>query len=435
MAASKRATLKKSLGFAKLSLYGIGTIIGAGIYSVIGPAAGVAGDAIWISFIIAAAISALSCLSYAELASAMPNAGAEHNFLRQSLPKAPGVAFAIGLFIAVHGAATFSTVALTFANYAQSFLPLNAVLIAIVLMLVATGVNLVGVTKASGVSAALTVTQVSCLILFAVLAITANSEAVPPKLYMPENWNNWSGILQGAAIVFFIYSGYEHMATLAEETTNPARDIWRAFTTALLVTTATYLLVVFGVLAIIDTKSLAVSNFPLIIAATNFAGWLGTTIAFAALFATANAVLSASLSGSRLLFAMARAGDLPKLLQRTLKNSQSPWVGALVMLAVGSLFVLLGEIKFVASISSLGVTLVFASINAALIVLRYTKPNLRRPFKVPSIGRFPVTAFLGVIFSLLLSIQYDWSVYLAFFSTILAGALPYTYLRFRTGRK
>ncbi len=424
--------LAKTLGLGRLSLYGIGTIIGAGIYAVIGPAAGAAGEAIWVSFLIAAVISAFSGLSYAELASAMPSAGAEHSFLRQALPKAPAVAFAVGLFIAVHGAATFATVGLTFGNYLQTFLAMPPVLVALGLMALATGINIAGVTKASAVSAVLTTIQVLCLIAFAAWAIGLKGSALPPKIAAPQDWG---GVLQGAAIVFFIYSGYEHMATLSEEAKEPGRDLWRAFMVALCVSTAVYIAVIFGVLALVDARSIGSSDFPLVAAASQLGQWAGVVITGAALLATANAVLNASVSGSRLLFGMARAGDLPKALQRTLGKSKSPWIGAIVMLAAACIFAVLGEVKFVASLSSLGVTLVFASVNAAVIILRYTRPDLKRPFKDPSIRRFPVTAALGIAASLLLAAQYEWKVYLTFLMAILAGAIPYALVRRRSAAR
>jgi APA family basic amino acid/polyamine antiporter len=97
-------------------------------------------------------------------------------------------------------------------------------------------------------------------------------------------------------------------------------------------------------------------------------------------------------------------------------------LGALVFLALACIFAWLGEIKFVASLSSLGVTLVFIAINAAVIVLRYAQPNLKRPFAVPSLGRLPITAVLGAIASLLLAAQHDWAVYLTFVAAFAAGA-------------
>lgn len=427
----EHGSLTKSLGLVRLSLYGVGTIIGAGIYSVIGPAAGAAGEGVWLSFLIAAVISAFSGLSYAEIASALPGAGAEHNFLRKTFPAFPALAFMIGLFIAVHGAATLATVALTFGSYAQTFMPITPVIIAFVLMGLATTINITGIGKASFVSAALTVFQVSCLIAFAIFAMPSGERGLPGFAVATDNF---SGVLQGAAILFFIYSGYEHMASLSEEAKRPDRDLWRAFMIALGVTTLVYMVVILGVLNLVTADSLAGSPSPLADAAAAMGGGFAMVIIAAALVATANAVLSASLSGSRILFGMARDGDLPSPLAWTLGSSRSPWVGALAYLAVACGLASVGEIEFVASLSSLGVILVFAAINAAVIVLRFTQPGLERPFRLPSIAKVPPTALLGIVTSLLLATQYDLSVYLTFGAIFLLGALPYTFIRRRGGQ-
>ncbi|SMH26100.1 APC family permease [Mesorhizobium australicum] len=429
--AASHTGLTKSLGLIRLSLYGVGTIIGAGIYSVIGPAAGAAGEGIWLSFVLAAIISGFSGLSYAEIASALPGAGAEHNFLRKTFPAFPALAFTVGLFIAVHGAATLATVALTFGNYAQTFLPFTPVVIALVLMAIATAINIAGIGKASFISATLTVLQVSCLIGFALFAIPSGSRGLPDFTAWSDNL---AGVLQGAAILFFIYSGYEHMASLSEEAKRPDRDLWRAFMIALVATTVVYLSVILGVLSLVNAGNLAGSQSPLADAARQLGGPFGMIIVTAALVATANAVLSSSISGSRLVFGMARDGDLPKPLARTQGSSRSPWIGALAYLAVACGFAAVGEIEFVASLSSLGVTLVFATINTAVIVLRFTQPNLNRPFRMPSIGNVPPTAVLGVATSLLLAIQYDWAVYATFAGVFLLGAVPYAFIR-RRGRQ
>lgn len=432
MSTDKSAGLSKSLGLARLSLYGVGTIIGAGIYSVIGPAAGAAGEAVWISFLVAALISALTGLSYAELASALPNAGAEHNFLRQAFPRIPAFAFAVGLFIALHGAATFATVGLTFGSYLRIFIDVNPTIVAIALMFLATLINISGVKHASTLGSVLTVVQVGCLMIFAIVALSSQSDSSQELFASPEDW---SGVLTGAAIAFFIYSGYEHMATMSEEAKRPDRDIWRAFMIALFVTTSVYFMVIIAVQSLVDGRSLQATEFPLIEAARSLGSTFGIVVGGAALLATANAVLSASLSGSRLLFGMARTNDLPSVLKTTLGSRGSPWVAALFFVSVACAIALFGEIKFVASLSSLGVTLVFASVNAAVIVLRYSKPKLTRPFSVPSVGKMPITALIGVVTSLLLSTQYDGNVYLVFFSAVVLGMVTYAIVSRRQGRK
>lgn len=138
---------------------------------------------------------------------------------------------------------------------------------------------------------------------------------------------------------------------------------------------------------------------------------------------------------SRLLFGMARDGDLPRSLTRTLGSGRSPWLGALTYLVVACGFAAVGEIEFVASLSSLGVTLVFAAINMAVIAIRFTQPGLERPFRLPSIANVPLTAALGVVSSLLPAAQYGWKVYLTFGGAFLLGAVPYALVSSRRARK
>ena len=130
--------LRRSLGFPSLALFGLGTILGAGIYSVLGTAAGKAGDGIWLSFALSAVAAAFTALSYAELATAYPQAGAEYVYLRKALPRASSVAFAAGILMAASGAATAGTVALAFAGYFRAFVERPSLLVSGGLVLVTT---------------------------------------------------------------------------------------------------------------------------------------------------------------------------------------------------------------------------------------------------------------------------------------------------------
>lgn len=418
---SEHAKLPKSMGVFKLTVYGVGTIIGSGIYAVIGPAAANAGSGIWISFLIAAVISAFTALSYAELGSALPNAGAEHNFLKQAFPKLPAAAFLVGLFIAIHGAATVATVALTFGNYLQKFIELPVVPVALGLIAIFTLTNILGLKRASWINVAFTILQVSCLVVLIYAGFTNPdfNDKFSKVLSSPVNWD---GVFGATAIVFFIYTGYEHMASLSEEAIDPGRDLWKAFLLALVITTLVYAGVIISILGIVDVSEIAASNGPLSMAGESRWKILGTAITGAALLATANGVLSGSVSISRLLFGVARAGEFPKKLASTTENSKSPWFAALMVMIVACAFVFVGEIELVASLSSLGALLVFAMINAAVISLRVLKPQLKRPFRIPlSIGRIPILPSLGVLFSLLLATRYKGSVYGCFLIGVAAG--------------
>ena len=422
--------LKKSLGLFRLTVYGVGTIIGSGIYAVIAPAAAEAGSAIWISFLLAAFASSFTALSYAELASAVPSAGAEHNFLQRAFPKVPVIAFAIGLFIAIHGAATFATVALTFASYAEPFLKVGVTSIALTLILIFTSVNLVGLKQASWINVSFTVFQVSCLIVLAIMGFSSATftSNISSALADPIQWD---GVFAATAIIFFIYTGYEHMASMSEEAKRP-QHLWKAFLLSLVITTIVYVAIIFSTLGIVEPSVLANSVDPLAAVGRSQAEWLGYLITLAALLATANGVLSASLSVSRLLFGMSRAGDLPRILSKVSSGSRTPYVALITVMIIGAIFIAVGELKIAASVSSFGALLVFALVNLATVVLRLKDPQLVRPFKVPgSLGGVPLLPCVGMIVSLGLATRYSYAVYLIFAVGSVVGLIGYSFKRSR----
>lgn len=419
------SSLPKSLGVVRLTIYGVGTIIGSGIYAVLAPAAGAAGTGVWLSFLFAALASAFTALSYAELASALPSAGGEHNFLRKAFPEWPIAAFLVGLFIAVHGAATLATVALTFANYLQRYLSVDAVAIAIAMIVGMTFLNVAGLKRAAWVNVSFTVTQVSCLVVLA-LASFASADFSPRIASILAQPIEWDGVFGATAIIFFVFTGYEHMASMSEEAKNPGKDLWRAFLFALVITTIVYVGISFAVLGLADASELATSKDPLVTAAQGRSPGLGVMISVAALLATANGVLSASLSVSRLLFGMARAGDMPQAFTRVTKTSKSPWIAAIVVTVGACAFAAIGEVKIVASLSSFGALLVFTTVNSAAIVLRRKQPELERPFRIPGrIGFVPLVPALGVLVSVLLATRYAASVYVLFAAGTALGLAAY----------
>lgn len=407
--------LSKSLNVVQLTYYGVGTIVGAGIYAVIGSAAGEAGYYLWISFVLAAIAASFSALSYAELASAFPNAGAEYVFLKQAFPQTRLLSYATGFLISFHGSATLATVALAFAGYFNVFFTVPIIVVAYALILLSTGFNISGIKKASWINILFTSAQLLGLLFLVIVGFMAGKKEVEPEPIAGKS------ILAATAIIFYIFTGYEHMATLTEETRNPGWAIPRAFIASLIVSTVVYLLIVFSVFNLTTPDMLSRSSAPLADAGSKAYSWMAQVVGIAALFATANTALSASVSVSRLLFGMSRDGDMPSKLSRTNK-AKSPWIAALIVLVVAGLMIPFDEIEIVASLSSLGALLVFAAINLSLIVLRVKQPDLKRPFKVPlRVGRIPVLPVLGVLVSLGLATQYRVEVYLALGAAIAIG--------------
>lgn len=411
------AELKKELGVVRLTFYGVGIIVGAGIYTVIGAAAGQAGHDLWLSFILAAVAASVSALSYAELSSTYPDAGAEFIFVRKAFPKIDIPSFLTGWTIAFHSSATIAAVLLAFSGYFSTFFNMPSLLISYGVLLVLALISITGIKKSSTINIVMVSIQLLGLFLLIVFGLL---ETGPPKAEFFKV-ESLSGTLAATATLFFIYTGFEHMASLGSEVKNPGKTIPRAFLLTMLITSILYLLIAFTVLNIADPSALAKVDSPLSLAASGLNNWLPVVLAVAALFATANAAFSGIISISRLLFGMACVGELPEFMKRT-NEQKVPWVTTLIVMIVVAGFLLMGDIKIVAGMSSLGALLVFVAVNIALIVLRFKAPGQRRPFKVPlSIGKVPILPILAILISLALVVQYEWLVYAAFVGAILIG--------------
>ncbi|WP_339651317.1 amino acid permease [uncultured Maribacter sp.] len=413
------AELKKSLGTLRLTFYGVGTIVGAGIYTVIGAAAGQAGTDIWLSFIFAAIAASISAMSYAELSSTYPNAGAEFIFVRKAFPKIDIPSFLTGWTVAFHSSATIAAVLLAFSGYFNTFFEVPGLLISYGVLLLLSLISITGIKKSSTANIIMVSIQLLGLLILIFIGL---KETGLPKAEIFQI-KSFSGTLAATATLFFVYTGFEHMASLGSEVKNPGKTIPRAFLLTMVITTIFYLLISFTVLNIADPIAISKVDSPLSLAASNLNSWLPVVLAVAALFATANAAFSGIISISRLLFGMASVGELPKFMTKI--NAQKvPWVTTFVVMAAVACFLLLGDIKIVAGMSSLGALLVFVAVNIALIVLRFKEPTQNRPFRVPlSIGKVPILPILAILVSLTLIIQYDGLVYAAFVGAIIVGII------------
>lgn len=415
--------LKRSLGLVSLTFYGIGLIIGAGIYSVIGAASGMAGEALWLSFVLGSVVALFTGLSYAELATMFPQAGAEYIYLSNALPRHRWASFAIGFILSAGGAASSATVALAFAGYLNLFVGVPISAGAMALLAACTVLNIVGVRESSWVNVVFTTIEVVGLLLVILLGVQVSTFG--DALASP--WH--AGILPGAALVFFVYIGFEDLANLAEEARNPGRDLPRAILIGVAVSTTLYVLVALAVMALSTPEALASSSSPLATALANASPMLSRSLGVIGLFATANTVLILLIGASRMIFGMAEGGDLPSPLKRLLPGRQTPWVAALVLMVAATLFLPLGGVEIVASVSSLASLLAFTVVNVVLIAFRFILPGHERPFRVPlAIGRVPVPTVLGIVATVGLLLQFDVKVYVIAGAVLLLGVALY-YLR------
>jgi basic amino acid/polyamine antiporter, APA family len=398
--------LRRSLGLGSLTFYGVGLILGAGIYSILGEAAGVAGEALWLSFLLGSLAALLTGLSYAELTTMFPKAGAEYVYVREAWPSIAWLPGTLGWVLTAAGVATAATVSLAFAGYASLFVAFPSWLIAVALVAMVVALNVLGVQEASWANIVFTLIEAAGLVALIVVG-TRDPDFARVFVATPH-----AGVLGGASLIFFAYLGFEELANLAEEARHPARDMPRAILIAVALTTVLYVLVAAASVALVEPATLAQSVSPLADAMRAGAPQLAGPLGGVALFATANTALITITAASRLLFGMARGGDAPSLLAQILPGRRTP-AAAILLVGVGALvFLPVGGVGLVGSVASLLALVAFAVVNAALLHLRFSRPDVERPFRVPlHVGRWPVLAVFGLLIVILLLTQFELRTY------------------------
>jgi basic amino acid/polyamine antiporter, APA family len=398
--------LRQSLGLIPLTFYGVGIIIGAGIYSVIGAAAAEAGESLWLAFLASAVVALLTGLSYAELTTMFPKAGAEYVYLREAFPKVLWLAFFTGFILVIAGAATASTVSISFASYLNGFYEFPVWLAAAILLGMCALIAIAGIKESSWVNIVFTSIEVVGLVM--VIVAGAQSPRFGQALTTPLN----SGIFAAAAILFFVYLGFEEIANLAEEAKDVARTLPRAILISLGITTLLYTLVSLASVALVSPMAMAQSESSMAVVAHSVSPLFGKILGAVAMFATANTALIAIIATSRIVYAMARDSQLPAFLGTILPNKSTPWLATILVTAISLAMLPLGRVATTASVSSLASLLAFVAVNVTVIVLRYRQPDRERPFRVPwTIGRLPLLPLLGVVASAAMMTQFDPIVY------------------------
>jgi len=386
-------TLQPKLGLFETTIGGVGIILGAGIYVLVGAVAQEAGNALWISFLMAAAMAGVVGLSYAELASTFPRAGADYEYSRQAL--GARAAFVVGWLIVIGNLVAAAAVALGFADYFNVFWDVGVTPVAIAMLVVATLVAFAGVRETFWTSIVFTLIEAGGLVFVVVIGVPHLGD-----VDLLETSRGTLGVFSGAALVMFAFIGFEQIATLAEETRDASRVIPRALLLAIGFTTALYLLVAIAAVSVLGWQALGASDAPLAdVASKVLGGRTSDVVALIALFATANTVLLLLVAASRVIYAMASQGSLPRFLAWVHPSVHTPVRAIVLALIVSVGFALSGNIKLVAGATNFAVFIGFAAVNLSLIVLRYTQPDTPRPFRVPlSIGRLPLLPVAGLAF-------------------------------------
>ncbi|AGF98536.1 APC family permease [Methanosarcina mazei] len=411
----EKSDLKRDLSLVEITLTGIGNILGAGIYVLMGKAAGLAGNFVWFSFLFAGVTAALSAFSYMELSSMYPRAGAEYEFVKRAFGERTGL-FA-GLLVVYYVIITSSAVALGFGRYFSSLFGASSLVGVAGLFLFLSLVMVYGVKESARLAVFISLIELTGLLVI----VYAGFPYIGTVNYFEAP--DLAGLFEASALIFFAFLGFEDIVRLSQETKNAEKTTPRALIIAISVTVFLYVCVAIASVSVLDFRVLGLSEVPLAdVAAVAFGNDAFVLLSWIALFSTMNTVLVVMLGGSRIVYGMADAGSFPRALARVHPRFRTPWAAIFGIAFISGFFVLLGDITTVANIANFMIFIVFFMVNVSLIKLRYAEPERHRPFRVPvSIGRLPLFPSLGALSAVFLFSQISLEIMAYGFFLIVIG--------------
>lgn len=370
-----KPALKRDVGLILFTLYGVGNIIGAGIYVLIGKVAGEAGFLAPFAFIFAAAIAGLSGLSYGELGARYPVSAGEAVYLYQAFRRRL-LSIAVGLLIALAGLVSAATMTRGFVGYFRVFFDAPHSLIIIVVLATLTGVAMRGIAESARVAAALTVIEAGGLLW--IIAVAAPGwetlAAWPPADIVPLSGPAWVGVLGGAFLAFFAFIGFEDMVNIAEEVRHPERAIPLGIVLAFVVSTLLYVLVAVVTIATIPPDALAASDAPLADVYRLATGKRAVIISIIGLVAVINGALIQIIMAARIFYGMSCNGWLPSWFSAVHPRMHTPVRATLVAGALTLALALALPLVSLARTTSTMVLVVFLMINLSLWRIKRREP-------------------------------------------------------------
>ncbi|WP_010631359.1 amino acid permease [Sporolactobacillus vineae] len=402
--------LKKALSAFDLTLLGIGCIIGTGIFVLTGVAAAkYSGPALILSFVLAGLACIFAALCYAEFSSMIPVAGSAYTYGYAGLGEIWG--WIIGWDLILEYAVGIATVAIGWSGYVVNLLnnmgivlpkavtlsPFDGGVInipAIVIIGLIAWLLISGVRNTSRLNGIIVIIKVAVVLLFIVLAVWS----VKPGNWSPFMPFGFNGVVSGAAVVFFSYIGFDAVSTASEETRNPQRDMPRGIIASLLICTALYIIVsaiLTGVVKYTAFGTPAGMAAPVAYALDQIGiHWGSALVSVGAICGITSVCLVLMYGQSRIFFAMARDGLIPKALGSVDPKRKTPALSTIIVAAACALTAGFFPIGIVSELVSIGTLVAFIIVCAGVIVLRYTQPEMKRPFKAPL---FPAVPILGIL--------------------------------------
>ena len=434
------SSLKRTMGLLALTMFSVGSIVGTGIFVVLGEAVPKAGPAVLLSFVLAAITCAFSAFSYAELAGSIPVSGSSYSYAYATLGEI--IAWICGWCLMLEYGVSVAAVAVGWGQYLNEFLSVWGIEIppqfanppgegggvfnitAVIVVLACAFLLLRGASESATINTIMVFIKIGILLFFCAVAFTT----FEPGNFMPFAPLGFAGISAAAGQVFFSYIGFDAASTCGEEAKNAKKDLPRAIILSLIIVTILYVLVTAAAIGARPWQDFEGAGAEAVLAtiARDVTGsnWAPTLIALGAVISIFSVVLVTMYGQTRILFAMGRDGMLPKLFKKVNPRTQTPVANTIVVTVIISIlagFIPLGQL---AEATSIGTLAAFAIVNFGVIALWRARPELERTFKVPLMPLMPI---LGVVLCIYLISSLAWITWVVFFSWMAVGILIYIF--------
>jgi amino acid transporter len=380
-------TLHRSIGPTQMALYGLGSMLGAGVYGLMGKAAGQVGNAVWLAFVVALVAALLTALSYASLGSRYPRA-AGAAYVTQRAYGFPLLSFMVGLALVCSGLTSIATQSRVFAANLIELVGLDGLPVAwlaLGFLLIMAGIVFRGIRESMWVNVLCTIVEASGLILVVAVGFSYwGSVDYFETPTAPGDDHVILIVMQGAVLAFFAFIGFEDMYNVAEEVRDPQRTIPLGLITAMVAAAILYIAVAITAVSVVPWQELGTAPGP-ITEVVSRAAPIIPPILFTGitLFAVANTGLVNFVTASRLLYGMGRQGLLPAFFGRVHNDRRTPHIAILVLFLILVPLALAGTISELASATVLLLLSVFAVVNGSLFVLKGRKSEEPGKFEIP----------------------------------------------------
>ncbi|MHA5055049.1 amino acid permease [Streptomyces sp. SD15] len=428
--------LKRTMGLFQLVCFGVGAIVGTGIFVGLSDSVAQAGPAVVVSFILAAITCVFTAFAFAELGGAIPVSGSSYSFAYAGLGES--TAFLVGWCLLLEYGVSVSAVAVGWSQYVNELLgsltghqlpvalssgPTDGGVVnlpAVIVIALASVLLIRGARESARATAAMAVLKLVVLVAFCAIGFSAFKDGN----LTPFSPAGLGGIGAGTTAAFFSYIGFDAITTAGEEAKNPRRDIPLAVLICIGLVTLLYCAVALAAIGAVGGDEVGGRPAALSYVVNEVTGSTvgGAVIAFGAVVAIASVVLAVMYGQTRILMSMARDGLVPRVFEKVSPKTSTPVAGTLIVAVVFALPAAFASLDAVVNLCTIGTLATMVAVNIAVIALRRREPDLARTFRVPL---YPVVPLLGVGFCLYLMYETGWTTWFQFAVFLLAGFLVY----------